>query len=120
MHSDELCREMSVGIFCRCLYSSQLQTSSLIASGLNASTLSLICRNITTLLMLHLEGRAALAGLEDTLLHSTPGMDAGVLHSTGMDAGVLHSQRYKPDLTKSGYPSHPVLVALLHRRGKKC
>lgn len=110
MHSDELCREMSVGIFCRCLYSSQLQTSSLIASGLNASTLSLICRNITTLLMLHLEGRAALAGLEDTLLHSTP----------GMDAGVLHSQRYKPDLTKSGYLSHPVLVALLHRRGKKC
>lgn len=66
-------------IFCSCLYSSQLHTSSLLAAGLNAPTLLLICRNITNLHVLRVEGRAASAGPEDTLLHSIPGAVGAVL-----------------------------------------
>lgn len=62
-------------ILCGCLYSSQLQTSSLLASGLNAPTLLLICWNVTNMHVLRVEGRTALAGLEDMLLHSIPGAE---------------------------------------------
>lgn len=74
MRLDECCREMSGYILCSCLYSSQLQTSSLLVPGLTAPTLLLICRNITNLHVPNVEGRAASAGLEDTLLHNIPGV----------------------------------------------
>lgn len=94
-------------ILCSCSYSSQLQTSSLLASGLNASTLLFIRRNTTNL---HLERSAALAGLENTLFHSIPSMDGAV---------VLLSQKYKPDPTKCGYLSHPVLVSPVAQERKE-
>lgn len=88
----------SAYLLCSCLNLLWLQTSSLLALGFNAPAFLLTCRNIINLHVLHMEGRAALAGLEDMLPCSVPGVTVQSCFTSNTNQIPL----------KSWYLSHPI------------